>query len=1142
TAGTYILDVFASDSCETVGTDAMAITVQFNSAPSVIFNEQQTAFKQCNLAEICLSVDITDIDANITEVVLSDPAFAYDAAQGTLCFTPTSYGQYCITATATDACGELASAQLCIEVLPGDSVSIACPPPMDTTVQLCEIDTVRIPLPIEGAYDSVMTDFGIWGNDTLYFLADSAVGQLSNYTITVIADAQCISDTCVVVVPVMILEELWISCPPDTAFLACEPETLCLDLSYAVSATNVTASGDAYIDGNSVCIPILEDALLEVVLTAEGQCGFVSCTVNVDVILNTAPYFLEPVSAEPSADSSLTVCEFTEICIPFSVGDRENNIASITGPAFGTIVDSAFCFTPTEFGSFSVILDCIDSCGLMASDTSIINVLPGDSAFIECIDDPFVSICDPGQISIPITITPANAVITVLPASLSGAYINGEIVVNVASAGSHPITIIAEAQCSSDTCEFTLHVEMPESPQVIAPDSLYELLCLASPTTYSFDVDVLGTISQVNVNPIGIYDAGQVTFDVDTAGVYVLEVIASGPCGVDSNYTKVVVDANEEPQLTMPALTIVDRCPSGEDTICVSGFAASDAESPVTVTLASALGQFDQALGELCFLPDDTLGLYQFIIDYTDGCHSLSDTYFVQIDLRPDCDVCVRFTIDPGTDWIPVGLRKEVPVFVESNDEIGGYDLLISFDASALTFVGASKAGSATADWEYFTYNLDNHGCGNACPSGLVRFVSIADVNNGGSHPPQSAYEPNGLLLTIEFQVANDQNLGGNFVPINFVWYDCGDNSAASRSGEILFVDRRIYNAEGILIWDETDDVTYPEASRPFGMGAEEACMGLSDKGEPLRCVEFFNGGVNIVDPEIIDDRGDINLDGLAYTVADAVMFTNYFIYGLAAFPNVSEFSVQGAIAASDVNADGLTLTVADLVYLIRVVVGDAFPIPRLNPYESKLLVETKQADGVASVTTESIAEIGAVYLVYEFDANLNLEQPILRPEYESMSMQYSIVGSQMKILIYDIGQDRIESGLNNIIEIPYQGDGALRLIEAQASDYNGRPYDAVSRLANVPDHYSLEQNYPNPFNPSTTISFALPAPDAWTMEIYNITGARVRSFTGSSTAGVVTVVWDGRSEQGTEVASGVYFYRLQTGDFKKTKKMMLLK
>ncbi len=89
-----------------------------------------------------------------------------------------------------------------------------------------------------------------------------------------------------------------------------------------------------------------------------------------------------------------------------------------------------------------------------------------------------------------------------------------------------------------------------------------------------------------------------------------------------------------------------------------------------------------------------------------------------------------------------------------------------------------------------------------------------------------------------------------------------------------------------------------------------------------------------------------------------------------------------------------------------------------------------------------------------------------------------------------------------------------------------------------IPEEYSLTQNYPNPFNPGTTIEFALPTPGYVTFSIYNILGEQVATLVSEYlTAGSYKYEWDA-----SELTSGVYFYRIQTGSFVETKKMVLLR
>jgi len=94
-----------------------------------------------------------------------------------------------------------------------------------------------------------------------------------------------------------------------------------------------------------------------------------------------------------------------------------------------------------------------------------------------------------------------------------------------------------------------------------------------------------------------------------------------------------------------------------------------------------------------------------------------------------------------------------------------------------------------------------------------------------------------------------------------------------------------------------------------------------------------------------------------------------------------------------------------------------------------------------------------------------------------------------------------------------------------------------------MPTVTALGGNYPNPFNPSTTISFDVSREGFVTIDIYNIRGQRVkRVVSGSFSGGRHSVVWNGDDSAGNSVGSGVYFYRMTTGEYTATRKMLLLK
>jgi len=97
-------------------------------------------------------------------------------------------------------------------------------------------------------------------------------------------------------------------------------------------------------------------------------------------------------------------------------------------------------------------------------------------------------------------------------------------------------------------------------------------------------------------------------------------------------------------------------------------------------------------------------------------------------------------------------------------------------------------------------------------------------------------------------------------------------------------------------------------------------------------------------------------------------------------------------------------------------------------------------------------------------------------------------------------------------------------------------------RQTTRPKAFSLSQNYPNPFNPFTRISYSLPKDCEVRLNIYNVLGQRVRVLVSErKRAGYYYAIWDGRDEGGRQVGSGIYFFRIEAGDFKSTKKMVLL-
>ncbi|UCD94540.1 MAG: T9SS type A sorting domain-containing protein [Candidatus Zixiibacteriota bacterium] len=556
---------------------------------------------------------------------------------------------------------------------------------------------------------------------------------------------------------------------------------------------------------------------------------------------------------------------------------------------------------------------------------------------------------------------------------------------------------------------------------------------------------------------------------------------------------------------------------------------------------------------------DSTDFIYSISIPWQDVKSQANDSYLCDAGVGPskqdffageECHIgeCYPFLFGVDGVYSPVlpGGVTDISIFTSDHSNgFGGFNFLLGYDPSALTPTSVTP-GQLLEDcgWEYFTFRLGAQGnCGDGCPSGLLRIIALADMNDGGNHPvcfgppDKDRYE----LAVITFFVTSNYNYSGQFVPIWFFWDDCGDNSVSSVNGDTLYIDRAIYDYMGNLIWDEDDDYQFPEEARIPNVGAPDYCLNSDpDKPSAVRYVVFENGGIRIIHLDSIDARGDVNLNGVPNEIADVVVFTEYFIYNVAAFT----INPAGQIAATDVNADGIPLTVADLTYLIRIIIGDAMPYWKMTPASQTAEVNLSVDRSAVEVLVNHDKDIGGAYFVFEY-SDCQLGEPKLINSASGMKLEYGNENGTMKVLIYSMNPGKsISPGKGGILAIPIFGNGSVRLTESQLSDYYGNILTVGTSSGQIlPDHFVLHQNYPNPFNASTRILFELPEATYVLLGVFNSMGQNVKTLVNKHLdAGVHEIQWDGTDQAGNEVATGIYFIRLESGDFIQTRKMMLLR
>ncbi len=475
----------------------------------------------------------------------------------------------------------------------------------------------------------------------------------------------------------------------------------------------------------------------------------------------------------------------------------------------------------------------------------------------------------------------------------------------------------------------------------------------------------------------------------------------------------------------------------------------------------------------------------------------------------------VARNLDPGQ-------IAEIPLTLDSISQqqgVGGFDVLIAFDSLALS-VAEVLPGSLydSCAWEYFTYN--------AAP-GQVRIVGIAETNNGNIHPSCGVPTLPASLAKIRFLVGSDASWRCSFAPVRFYWTDCSSNSLSSASGKHLFGAEKVFELQDSLF------VELPAASASLpGFGGLPAvgCDG------PVRKIVFYSGGVSITcpPPAYVFQRGDVDLDSVAFGIEDFRLFGSYFTRGQSVFT----LDPNKQTELSDINQDSTPLAIEDYVLLYRRNTGldTADVLPPNSPNIASFFIN---AGMLLCATSDTL---GAVQLVLSGNV-----APQLLATTMSMST-YARNGSTYVLL----------SPKENFPNATFfRASPLLRILTttsiqsvATATKYGGKVTAQIGQtMVNaalteglLPNSFELQQNYPNPFNGATVISFALPTSGEVSLEIFNVLGKVVYRRNESLEAGSHQFSWDGTALDGSDVATGVYYYRLTSRDFTATKKMMYLK
>ena len=291
-------------------------------------------------------------------------------ANGELCFTADTSGLYAITLIADETCGS-DTCQVLFNVNIGSGATISCP--ASQSLFIAQPDSICIPVGINGTGVSVtLSPFGSYQSGNICFPADTS----GHYEINIVATAACGSDSCVVVVDVVINDNpIAVDPPSPVDTFMCSSDQIC----YQFEASDVNGgplvwsrlSGDGTVNSDGLwCFNASANnsySVNAVVTDSSGAADTVSLTYN--IVLNA-----EPVIAFGN-DTTIQMCVGAELCFDYTTSDVNNNITTETllfGVGTINTVDDNVCFTPDTSGTYLFVIQAADACG--ATDIDTLNV------------------------------------------------------------------------------------------------------------------------------------------------------------------------------------------------------------------------------------------------------------------------------------------------------------------------------------------------------------------------------------------------------------------------------------------------------------------------------------------------------------------------------------------------------------------------------------------------------------------------------------------------------------------------------------------------------------------------------------------------------------------------------------------------
>lgn len=410
--------------------------------------------------------------------------------------------------------------------------------------------------------------------------------------------------------------------------------------------------------------------------------------------------------------------------------------------------------------------------------------------------------------------------------------------------------------------------------------------------------------------------------------------------------------------------------------------------------------------------------------------------------------------------------------------------------------------------------DLNNDGEMDAVVSSYTSDLIICYTRTGTTWTPSLIGNLNGAGNICIEDINGDDTLdvvATGFYANQLVWYE-GPNWTPR------IIDTNLIYAYGLDIADMDNDGDLDAVATEWGGVGKIRWYENTGTGWFKETIHQQNGGYALVDIADIDSDGDLDV------IATGI-FSNMVAWYEA--PTWDEHLIDSGIDApygifcADMDAD------SDLDAVVGI--------------ENELLVVWYENDGAGSTWSRHIIDDhqaggGPVY-VADIDDDLDPDVVMMAYFADSVFWYQNNELSWTRHYVGHLGEPwgvfvgDMDNDLD--LDIAAVGHSTDNIVWFENVIVGVEPLPGV-----MPSEYVLYQNYPNPFNPSTSIEFSLPKADFVTLKIYDVTGAAVATLVSEQLpAGSYQYQWDAR-----ELASGLYFYRLEAGEFAQSRKMLLIR